>query len=248
MSRNVSNFAPFLVGVATPMVLGFLTLCLLKGKGLKSDKTHGFAKLPAEIKVEIFKQCDSLNDVASLIAASPSVRVCFQENRDNLLQHHISYIREIFYDDALIPLALMVATMRRRLTKHSDMHSLVELLEQFVHGKRYEVFERKFHHWQESLLQIQDLVNICTEIQEICPRVCYSASAAYVKPLLSKPWHHRFVETYLRSKISAAMRDSSTKLLFPYQDTLSHELDVFLFADNYAGSKLPDSRPNLIPY
>ncbi|EXK84952.1 hypothetical protein FOQG_10915 [Fusarium oxysporum f. sp. raphani 54005] len=239
MSRNVSNF-PLFLGAAASFALGFLAVYLLKDKGVESKKIDCFDKLSAELKFQIFEQCDSMSDVASLIAASPSVRVCFRANQDKLLRSRISYIREIFYNDELIPLTLMVARMRRRLKRRYDMYQLVGLLEHFVRGGRSKLFQRKFNHWQENLIQIQDLVNICTEIQELSPRACYNLSAAYAKPLLSKLWHHRFVETYLREEISTAMKYYGSRLMFPPRNNLSPELYVFLFTRNYVGSRLPD--------
>uniref|UniRef100_A0A0D2XNZ6 Uncharacterized protein n=1 Tax=Fusarium oxysporum (strain Fo5176) TaxID=660025 RepID=A0A0D2XNZ6_FUSOF len=158
MSRNGSNF-PLLLAAAASFTLGFLAVYLLKDKGVESKKIDCFDKLSAELKFQIFEQCDSMSDVASLIAASPS---------------------------------------------------------------------------------IQDLVNICTEIQELSPRACYNSSAVYAKPLLSKLWHHRFVETYLREEISTAMKYYGSRLIFPPRNNLSPELYVFLFTRNYVGSRLPD--------
>ncbi|KAG7415032.1 hypothetical protein Forpe1208_v005533 [Fusarium oxysporum f. sp. rapae] len=240
MSRNVSNFLLFLVGAVASLALGFLAVYLRKDKWVESEKIDCIDKLPAELKFQILEQCDSMSDVASLIAASPSVRACFRANQDKLLRYHISYIREIFYNDELIPLALMVARMRRRLERRYDMYQLVGLLEHFVRGGRSKLFQRKFDHWQENLIQIQDLVNICTDIQMLSPRACYNSSAAYAKPLLSKLWHHRFVETYLREEISTTMKYYGSRLMFPPRNNLSPELYVFLFTRNYVGSRLPD--------
>ncbi|KAF5642783.1 uncharacterized protein FTJAE_3499 [Fusarium tjaetaba] len=201
-----------------------------------------FVKLPAEIKFQIFEQLDSLSDAASLVGASPSVRACYQENRDKLLRHNISYIREIFYNDELIPLALMVARMRRRLKRRQNMDQLVELLEDYVRGGKSKLFRRKFDDWEENLRQIQDLVNISTEILELCPRPTYEhrqTTPLFYKPLLSRLWHHRFVETYLREEISTTTKRYDANIMFPPKENLSPKLYEFLFTPNLAGSRLP---------
>ncbi|PNP75027.1 hypothetical protein FNYG_11675 [Fusarium nygamai] len=239
MSDDVDS-SLFLVGGVASLGLSFLAIYLGKDKGPQSEKFDCFDKLPAELKFQIFEQFDSMSDVASFAAASPSVRACCRVNRDKLLGCHISYIREIFYNDELIPLALMVARMRRRLKKYSGMHQLVGLLEDYVRGGRSKLFRRKFDIWEENLGQIQDLVNISTEIQELCPRSTYSPSAGWAKPLLSKLWHHRFLETYLREEISTTMKRYDGSIMFPPQENLSPELYVFLFTRNYVGSRLPD--------
>ncbi|KAF4503726.1 hypothetical protein FAGAP_4 [Fusarium agapanthi] len=236
----MSDSTLFLVGAAASLALSFLAFYLQKDNGPKSEKIDCFEKLPAELKLQIFEQCDSLSDVASLSAASPSVRACYRANRDKLLGYHKSYIREIFYNDELIPLAFMVARMRRRLKKRYRMHQLVGLLEDYVRGGRSKLFRRKFDHWEESLAQIQDLVDISTEIMEICPRKYYNPSAVLDKPLLSKLWHHRLLETYLREEISTTMKRYGDSIMFPPQENLSPELYVFLFTPNYVGSRLPD--------
>ncbi|KAF5693559.1 hypothetical protein FDENT_1902 [Fusarium denticulatum] len=238
MSDDVDS-SLLLVGAVASLGLSFLAIYLGKDKEHQPEKFDCFDKLPAELKFQIFEQCDSMNDVASLAAASPSVRACYRANRDKLLGCHISYIREIFYNDELIPLALMVARMRRRLKRHSGIHQLVGLLEDYVRGGRSKLFRRKFDNWGENLRQIQDLVNISTEILELCPRSSYSPSA-WSKPLLSKLWHHRFLETYLREEISTTMKRYDGSILFPSRENLSHGLCVFLFSRNYVGSRLPD--------
>ncbi|KAF5568301.1 hypothetical protein FPHYL_2838 [Fusarium phyllophilum] len=223
-TRNSSDTSLFLVGAAASLALSFLTIYLQKDNGHESGKMDCFEKLPAELKFQIFEQCDSMSDVASFTAASPSVRACCRANRDKLLGCHISYIREIFYNDELIPLALMVARMRRRLKRRQNMHQLVELLEYYVRGGRYKLFRRKFDNWEENLRQIQDLVNMSTEVLELCPRSSYSPSAGWAKPLLSKLWHHRFVETYLREEISTTMKRYGDSIMLPPQENLSPEL------------------------
>ncbi|KAF5656825.1 hypothetical protein FCIRC_13494 [Fusarium circinatum] len=241
MSRNPSDSTLFLVGAAASLALSLLAFYLQKDNGPKIEKMDCFEKLPAELKFLVFEQCYSLRDVASLSAASPSVRACYRANRDKLLGYHISYIREIFYNDELIPLALMVARMRHRLKKGYRMHQLMGLLEDYVRGGRSKLFRRKFDHWEENLAQIQDLVNTSTEIMEICPRKDYDPSAVFHRPVLSKLWHHRLVETYLREEISTTMKLYGDSIMFPPQESLSSELYVFLFTNNYVGSRLPDA-------
>ncbi|KAF5963585.1 hypothetical protein FBULB1_13283 [Fusarium bulbicola] len=241
MSRNPNDSTLFLVGAAASLALSLLAFYLKKDNGSKYEKRDCFEKLPAELKFLVFEQCDSLSDAASLNAASPSVRACDRANRDKLLVYHISYIREIFYNDELIPLALMVARMRRRLRKGYRMHRLFGLLEDYVRGGRSKLFRRKFDHWEDNLAQIQDLVNTSTEIMEICPRKDHDPSAVLHRPDLSKLWHHRLVETYLREEISFTMKRYGDSIMFPPQEKLSPELYVFLFTNNYVGSRLPDT-------
>ncbi|KAF5547012.1 hypothetical protein FNAPI_8678 [Fusarium napiforme] len=232
MSDDVDS-SLFLVGAVASLCLSFLAFYPQKDNGHKAEKVDCFDKLPAELKFEIFEQCDSMSDVASFAAASPSVRACCRANRDKLFGCHISYIREIFYNDELIPLALMVARMRRRLKRRQNMHQLVELLEDYARGGKSKLFRRKFDDWEENLRQIQDLVNISTEILELCPRSSYwLTTVRFYKPLLSRLWHRRFVETYLREEIS---------IMFPPKESFSPELYVFLFKGNYVGSRLPDN-------
>ncbi|KAF5709539.1 hypothetical protein FMUND_10029 [Fusarium mundagurra] len=239
-TRNSSDSSLFLVGAAASLALSFLTFYLQKDTGPQLKKMDCFEKLPAELKFQVFEQCDSMSDVASFAAASPSVRACCRVNRDKLLGCHISYIREIFYNDELIPLALMVARMRRRLKRRRNMHQLVELLEDYIRGGKSKLFRRRFDDWEENLRQIQDLVNISTEILELCPRASYSQLEEWAKPLLSKLWYHRFLETYLRDEISTTMKRYGDSIMLPPKETLSPELYVFLFTRNYVGSRLPD--------
>ncbi|CCT64916.1 uncharacterized protein FFUJ_03820 [Fusarium fujikuroi IMI 58289] len=241
MSRNTSDSTVFLVGAVASLALSFLTFYLQKDTGPQFEKTDCFEKLPAELKFQIFEQLDSMSDVALLAAASPSVRACYRANRDKILGHHISYIREIFYNDELIPLALMVARMRRRLKRRQNIHQLVGLLEHYVHGGKSKLFRRKFDNWEENLAQIQDLVNMSTEVLNLCPRSSYGPTTAFCKPLLSKLWHHRFVETYLREEISNTMKRYGDSIMLPPKENLSPELYVFLFTRNYVGSWLPDN-------
>ncbi|RBA19155.1 hypothetical protein FPRO05_10084 [Fusarium proliferatum] len=241
MSRNTSDSTLFLVGAAASLALSFLTFYLQKDTGPQFEKTDCFEKLPAELKFQIFEQLDSMSDVALLAAASPSVRACYSVNRHKLLRNNISYIREIFYNDELIPLALMVARMRRRLKRRQNIHQVAGLLEHYVRGGKSKLFRRKFDNWEENLAQIQDLVNMSTEILRLCPRSSYGPSTAFYKPLLSRLWHHRFVETYLRDEISDTMKRYGDRKMLPPQENLSPKLYVFLFTRNYVGSRLPDN-------
>ncbi|KAI1062252.1 hypothetical protein LB506_006422 [Fusarium annulatum] len=240
MSRNTSDSTLFLAGAAASLALSFLTFYLQKDTGPQFEKTDCFEKLPAELKFQIFEQVDSMSDVALLAAASPSVRACYSVNRHKLLRNNISYIREIFYNDELIPLALMVARMRRRLKRRQNIHQVVGLLEHYIHGGKSKLLRRKFDNWEENLAQIQDLVNMSTEILKLCPRSSYGPSTAFYKPLLSRLWHHRFVETYLRDEISDTMKSYGGSIMLPPQENLSPKLYVFLFTRNYVGSRLPD--------
>ncbi|KAF5582719.1 hypothetical protein FPCIR_9390 [Fusarium pseudocircinatum] len=240
MSRNSSDSTLFLIGAAASLTLSFLAFYLQKDTGPQLEKMDCFGKLPAEIKFQIFEQFDSLSDVASLVGASPSVRACYQANRDKLLRYNTSYIREMFYNDELIPLALMVARMRRRLKRRRNIHQVVELLEHYIHGGKSKLFRRKFDNWEKNLAQIQDIVNMSTEILELSPRSSYGPATAIFKPLLSRLWHHRFVETYLREQISTTMKRYGDSVLLPPEGNLSPELYVFLFTRNYVGSRLPD--------
>ncbi|KAI1034524.1 hypothetical protein LB504_004439 [Fusarium proliferatum] len=241
MSRNTSDSTIFLVGAAASLALSFLAFYLQKDTGPQFEKIDCFEELPAELKFLIFEQLDSMSDVASLAAASPSVRACYRANQDKILGHNVSYIREIFYNDELIPLALMVARMRRRLKRRQNIHQVVGLLEHYVHGGKSKLFRRKFDNWEENLAQIQDLVNMSTEILNLCPRSSYGPSTAFYKPLLSRLWHHRFVETYLRDEISNTMKRYGDSIMLPPQENLSPELYVFLFTRNYVRSRLPDN-------
>ncbi|KAG9503612.1 hypothetical protein J7337_003563 [Fusarium musae] len=200
-----------------------------------------FEELPAEIKFHIFEQLDSLSDAASLVGASPSVRACYQANRDKLLRHNISYIREIFYNDELIPLALMVARIRRRLQRRRNTYPVVRLLEHYIHGGHTTLFRLTFENWEKNLTQIQDLVNMSTEILELCPTPCYPPSDGCTKLLLSRLGHHRFVETYLRQEISHNLKRHDDIIRLPHEDDFSHELSVFLFTTNFAGNRLPNN-------
>ncbi|KAI1039111.1 hypothetical protein LB503_007933 [Fusarium chuoi] len=241
MSRNTSDSTIFLVGAAASLALSFLAFYLQKDTGPRFKKTDCFEKLPAELKFEVFEQLDSMSDVALLAAASPSVRACCRANRGKILGHHISYIREIFYNDELIPLALLVARMRRRLKRRQNIHQVVGLLEHYVHGGKSKLFRRKFDNWEENLAQIQDLVNMSTEILKLCPRSSYGPTTAFDRPLLSRLWHHRFVETYLREEISNTMKRYGDSIRLPPIENLSPKLYVFLFTRNYVGSRLPDN-------
>jgi hypothetical protein len=242
MSDDVDS-SLFLVGAVVSLCFSFLAFYLQKDNGHKSEKLDCFGKLPAELKFQIFEQCDSMSDVASFAAASPSVRACCRVNRDKLFGCHISYVREIFYNDELIPLALMVVRMRRRLKRRQNMHQFVELLEDYARGGKSRLFRRKFDDWEENLRQIQDLVNISTEILELCLRSSYGLTAElFYKPLLSRLWHRRFVETYLREEISTTVKRYDGSIMFPPKESLSPELYVFLFTGNYVGSRLPDSK------
>ncbi|KAF5586517.1 hypothetical protein FPANT_7222 [Fusarium pseudoanthophilum] len=200
-----------------------------------------FGKLPAEIKLQIFKQLDSLSDAASLVGASPSVRACYQENRDKLLRHNISYIREIFYNDELIPLALMVARIRRRLERGRNIYPVIGLLEHYIHGGQTKLFRRNFDNWEKNLAQMQDLVNMSTEILELNPTSFWRMSEGWTKVLLTRLGQHRFVETYLRQEISNILKRHGDGIRLPHKDDFSPELWVFLFTPNYAGNRLPNN-------
>ncbi|EWG41416.1 hypothetical protein FVEG_15289 [Fusarium verticillioides 7600] len=179
-----------------------------------------FEELPAEIKFHIFEQLDSLSDAASLVGASPSVRACYQANRDKLLGHNISYIREIFYNDELIPLALMVARIRRRLQRRRNIYPVVRLLEHYIHGGHTTLFRLKFENWEKNLAQIQDLVNRAPRFWSFVRR----HATARQKDALSF------------SYLGWGTTDS-----LPHKDDFSPELLVFLFTPNFAGNRLPDN-------
>ncbi|KAJ3548575.1 hypothetical protein NM208_g947 [Fusarium decemcellulare] len=86
----------------------------------------GISGLPAELSIRVMDNCDSLQDVWSLIQASPHVLRCYLANREYITQPHINRLRDIC--GPRVPasgfLAAQLRHIRGRLASNCDVENL----------------------------------------------------------------------------------------------------------------------------